>query len=140
MKEDKFGNKREQSKTEVDIGRFRYADDVFEERKIERTMIQKQSLLQKVSDENENIQDTQNTMKEISDLMNNFSVKILEQDEVVTTIMNDAEQSNINIKEAGKELKKAHEYQKGQDKIVAGLYIIMAVLLLVYDRVTAIHY
>ena len=88
----------------------------------------------------ENIQATQNTMHEISDLMNNFSQKILEQDEIVTTIMHDAEEANLNIKQAGKELKKAHEYQKGYDKVVAGLYIAMAILLLIYDRVTAIHY
>ena len=54
--------------------------------------------------------------------------------------MHDAEAANINIQEAGKELKKAHEYQKGYDKVVAGLYLIMALMLLIYDRVTAIHY
>lgn len=88
----------------------------------------------------DNIQDTQNTLHELSELMNNFSTKIVEQDEVVTTIMHDAEEANVNIKEAGKELKQAHEYQKGYDKVVAGLYIIMAIWLLVYDRVTAMHY
>ena len=91
-------------------------------------------------DDVENIQDIQNTMHELTDLMNNFSEKIMQQDEVVTTILVDAEEANVNIKEAGKELKKAHEYQKGYDKVVAGLYIIMGILLLIYDRVTAIRY
>lgn len=105
-----------------------------------KRLVQRQTLMQKVAPELDNIQETQNTMHELSELMNNFSQKIVEQDEVVTSIMYDAEEANINVKEAGKELKKAHEYQKGQDKVVAGLYIVMALMLLIYDRVTAIHY
>jgi t-SNARE complex subunit (syntaxin) len=137
---DNFKNRTAQlrSRTITDKSNFKLSEE--EGEKKQGGLKQKQMLMEKVEDEMENIQDTQNTLHELSELMNNFSMKIVEQDEVVTTIMHDAEEANVNIKEAGKELKKAHEYQKGYDKIVAGLYIIMAILILAFDRVSAIHY
>ena len=103
-------------------------------------MIQKQELMDKVTDDMDSIVEVQRSMQELSDLMTNFSQKVVEQEEVVTNIMNDADEANINMKQAGKELKEAHEYQKGTGFLVATLYFIMAILLLIYDRVTSVYY
>lgn len=91
------------------------------------SLVQKQELMHRVSDDIDNIIEVQNSMQELSTLMTNFSQKVVEQDEVVITIMHDAEEANVNIKQAGKELKQAHEYQKGTGTLVAAIYIIMAI-------------
>ena len=49
----------------------------------------------------------------------------------------DAIESNIYVREAGQQLKQAHEYQKGNGIMIASIYLIMAFILLSYDWLTS---
>ena len=69
--------------------------------------------------------------------MSEFTIKVDQQDELIDMIAMDAIESNIYAKEAGKELKQAHEYQKGNGILIASIYLIMAFILLSYDWLTS---
>jgi len=54
-------------------------------------------------------------------------------------IVENAEASNLNVKQAGKELKQANEYQKGSGMLLAMIYLVMAIILIMYDWVSAVY-
>jgi hypothetical protein len=64
----------------------------------------------------------------------------MEQESVSILIQKNAEESVINVEEGNKELQKAKEYQGGNGKIFAGIFIAYSVVLWIWEYMNTRYY
>jgi len=72
-------------------------------------------------------------MIQLSNLITKFSTKILEQEQITETIMDDANISNLLIKEANVQLDQAKDLVNEYSRIWIAIFLILAFLILFFD-------
>ena len=87
----------------------------------------------------ESMEETEAMLAEISEVMTRFASKVDEQEELIDMIVIHHEDATLNVEEAGRQLEQAHEYQKGSGIMLAVVYLVMGVLLLLFDRITSVY-
>ncbi|CDW81069.1 UNKNOWN [Stylonychia lemnae] len=87
-----------------------------------------QQILMNLQSDINQIEDTEKIIFELSNLLQQFSTKVVEQENM--SVLNEGNQ----------ELKKAHEYQKGNGHLFAAIFIIYTLMIIIWDWFNTKYY
>ena len=84
-------------------------------------------------EEADNLEQTEAVIVELSQILQQFQMKINEQESQSILISQYASESLENVEGANANLKQAHEYQKGNGHLFSYIFLVMTVLLWIWE-------
>lgn len=111
------------------------ARDLFEfsEEEMAELELENQALEERLNTELEEAHKIERTVNEVSELIQLFSAKVLDQHHVIGSLYDDSLYAVDTIREVPKELHKTGEHSKGYRQYMLSFFLIMGLLLLLLD-------